>query len=848
MLGGVISAAALALCVGRSGGADPFEWNLALALLGSAALLAQLGSSRDGHTVWQRRTVVCGMCIVGIALLQLVPIPTTLLRILSPARAAIAEAAAQVGATSGFATLTIAPAKTWLQASRLAGFLMAFVVSSALAGRTTGVPWLLVVPLVVLGGLEAVVGLLQQGTGVTPVIGTYLNKNHFAGLLEMVAPFGVVVGLALLLGRRSASWGRAIGGVTLLFAGVLMVAGILVSSSKGALASTAAAFLVVVALAMPARLSGRSRWLGLALSLVAVSVAFVLLPSYEVMQSFGDLQNDPSAEGRLPIALNTLSMIAAYPLFGVGAGAYYPGLLPFQTDGLKFGWVTAHNDYLQTFAELGLVGFALAVVIAVYVCRSAVRAALRGPTFERQALGLACCAALTAIAVHSLVDFNLYIPANALALSWIAGIAVAAARGTLPEQKSTRDSLLAKVGLRLLPVWSVVYASLWLLFLSYDQVSVSAESRFCAVGVCNPSVVLTQLQQQHGEVAAIPAPDLVRLLQRDPAGAYNWENLGESLERDERLDEARRAFEQAVELGPRIPYFLFRAGAFYLRTGETARAQVLMRSALEGNAEYTEGVFEQYAAHNIPFSESLATLPSAAAGQLLLARQVTLNDFDSARAVWAFLVERKWVDAKTTRNYVNRLVQSGRLVDASDAFARYRGCQRNCAIAQNGSFERPFEAVPLDWSFDERAGATTTVSDSVAVDGRRSAQVRFDGSTNLNGSVLRQQVVVPAGSYRLSVRIRSEGLSTDEGPYLMLESEGLRVSLTKASGTEDWHELSADFHATADVALASLQLRRDASLKFDNRINGTLWVDDVRITRLVDAAHVHGNSTPGKSE
>ena len=67
-------------------------------------------------------------------------------------------------------------------------------------------------------------------------------------------------------------------------------------------------------------------------------------------------------------------------------------------------------------------GFLIFGGLFLTVLDKAVRAAMqRG--LEHAALGLGCTGALTAIGIHSLVDFNLYIPANALLLSWIVGIA-----------------------------------------------------------------------------------------------------------------------------------------------------------------------------------------------------------------------------------------------------------------------------------------------------------------------------------------------------------------------------------------------------------------------------------------
>ena len=53
----------------------------------------------------------------------------------------------------------------------------------------------------------------------------------------------------------------------------------------------------------------------------------------------------------------------------------------------------------------------------------AMRASLHEPSLDERYLAVACVASFVAILLHSLVDFNMYIPANGFVFAWIAGIA-----------------------------------------------------------------------------------------------------------------------------------------------------------------------------------------------------------------------------------------------------------------------------------------------------------------------------------------------------------------------------------------------------------------------------------------
>jgi O-antigen ligase len=150
---------------------------------------------------------------------------------------------------------------------------------------------------------------------------------------------------------------------------------------------------------------------------------FVFLPPDKLIARFAQLiSTDPTGEGRAQLWAETVPLIKAYPVFGCGLGGYETAFLRFK---VTYPLVTddfAHNDYLQLLAELGIVGFAIMAALAVSVVRMAVRKAVGSADPGTRYFAVACAGALAAILVHSLADFNLYIPANAMLPAWIAGM------------------------------------------------------------------------------------------------------------------------------------------------------------------------------------------------------------------------------------------------------------------------------------------------------------------------------------------------------------------------------------------------------------------------------------------
>jgi len=116
---------------------------------------------------------------------------------------------------------------------------------------------------------------------------------------------------------------------------------------------------------------------------------------------------------RLSIDRDALRMFANKPVLGWGLGTFpvvYPQYRSFYTN---FFVNEAHNDYLQLLCEVGLLGFGTMVWFLVVVYRSAMRKIANWMSDVSGAVTLACTLGLTGILVHSLLDFNLQIPANA---------------------------------------------------------------------------------------------------------------------------------------------------------------------------------------------------------------------------------------------------------------------------------------------------------------------------------------------------------------------------------------------------------------------------------------------------
>ncbi len=281
----------------------------------------------------------------------------------------------------------------------------------------------LVLALVLFGFALAVFAMLQELTSNGKIywirqprfggwfFGPYANRNHYAGLMEMLAPLPLV----LTMSRHFSSAQKTLLG----FAAVVMGASIFLSASRGGIV----AFLLQLTFLGICMYSSRSKKqlvAGVGLVLVLMLGFMFWVGGGRVLKRFEKI-NDAT---RVSIAKDTLHMIAAKPLLGWGAGNYqyiYPQYRSFYSD--KFV-DHAHNDYLELAAETGLAGLGLALVFLFLLYRHGLAGIANWQVSLTAGVRLAALVACTGILVHSFLDFNLHIPANAAMFFAMAALVV----------------------------------------------------------------------------------------------------------------------------------------------------------------------------------------------------------------------------------------------------------------------------------------------------------------------------------------------------------------------------------------------------------------------------------------
>jgi O-antigen ligase len=825
---------ALAWAIFQYGGVAPATWNICLLMVALAAAIHWLSPPTPQPIVgrfWQWALLLLP-ALIGF---QALPLPLFLLRFLSPARAVITDSLAVVMPPVRLAALSVAPAVTFASLLRVIAYTLVFLSIRNLAGRIKAQqPWLIVAPLIAVGALEAALGLWQHAQR-AQVTGTYVNKNHFAGLLEMTLPLTV----ACAAGFRGSSRALKIGGAVLVV--LVMSAALLDSLSRMGFASGLAGLSMMAVLVVWAKLRGWRRWLTL-FTMAALSLfLLVFLPPEEMIVRLAGLVSTDAGtqEARLPIWRDTLHLIASYPLFGCGLGAYETAFLKYQTSVVDRTFTYAHNDYLQAAAETGATGCLILVALILPVSRRAFRAALRGHDWNTRYLGWGCAGAITAIALHSLADFNMYVPANAMLLAWILGIAASL---RLPHESTQPEPRLRRFALILGGVL-FCYAPLWIVFTAVFSSNLHAESVFCQIGICDTGAVVTAQTIAHGgQVTAVPAPILAHALRRDPNLPGRWCDLGDSLARAGDTAGAAYCYTHALNLGPDIPPILMRAAGFYHSLHEDDHALPQFARVMGLTATYDPVIFDWFQDQHIPLPLILTwgIDGNQRAAQAYLSHLIDLDQMSDALEAWNWMAYHNYAGDKFMRRWLDYLMSKGKYEIAAEAWARHLGPRRAGYLESNWIYNGDFESEPsgviFDWRIDPREGVEVSQDSSIAHMAAHSLRIQFDGRENLNFNEISQTAVVRPGNYRFEAFLRTENITTDQGVGFHIFDPAapsrLDVWTEAPTGTHDWTRIERTLSVAPGTSIVQIQIVRRPSLRFDNQIRGTVWIDGVVLAKL----------------
>jgi O-antigen ligase len=254
--------------------------------------------------------------------------------------------------------------------------------------------------------------------------GPYVNRNHFAGFAEILIPIALV---PLVLGkvRRERLF------LVSLFAVVPIVA-LLLSASRAGIISFALQMLILFSLLLVRRLQSKYMLAGGVLVLCAI-LAVSWIGVQRVLERFSNYESmDVTTGKRASMRHDTLRIFLDHPVLGTGLGTLQMVFPRYESNYDARVVNHSHNDYVEALAETGLAGGICCLwFLAILIIESVKGLKDLGGSFGA-ALNLSGLVGCCGILVHSLVDFNLHIPANALLFFVSAHLATARLQVSTP--------------------------------------------------------------------------------------------------------------------------------------------------------------------------------------------------------------------------------------------------------------------------------------------------------------------------------------------------------------------------------------------------------------------------------
>ena len=403
----------------------------------------QVGQTGEGRAWRLHWTFIfsAGLFFI-VTLCQSLPLPKSVLSFFSPFRfQLLAQSRGIIGRPFDFATISYAPLTSFAWWIFLLGLFLFFLAfhKSVTSDRDLKI---LISILLAVSFLEAIYGLFQALVPSLGVLwidyikaylgdarGTYINRNHFAGFMEMMIPLGMAYTLAMGNWQKKISLKAMISSnrpnfqFFLCIGLVVMTLALLLSRSRAGILGAVLGFLTFALLMRSS--SGelpRSFWVMISVIVGMVAFYSIKIGIDPVLERFLRISKDTT---RLDIWHDSMAMIKDHP-FGIGLSAFkrvFPVYNVSNFSDVQFLYL--HNDYLQLLAEAGWIGFfALIGGFFVFLVKSILKVRKMHLQSDpmKYFLSIGALSGIVSMAFHSFFDFNLHMPANAVYFVMLMGI------------------------------------------------------------------------------------------------------------------------------------------------------------------------------------------------------------------------------------------------------------------------------------------------------------------------------------------------------------------------------------------------------------------------------------------
>lgn len=431
------------------------EWSIliiqttVLIMFASYVVMREKPRNSELISTFQRWPKYLFFGLFAFILLQIIPLPKLLVKIFSPHTYSFKELYSLNIAEMQFMSFSLIPSHTLREGLEiLSYFLLGFLIIRTVTQRRQIIRIFSV--LIVMGVFESFYGLFELYNknprilfyekihSIDSVTGTFVNRNHLSGYLEMIIPLaiGLLIARMGLFSLTGLSWKEKLfrlsekgfsKNLIISFGIILMSMAIMFSRSRTSVFLLFFTFLLFFGFTVFYFGSAmyQNKWIK---NFLSISFIIIILISLYVGVS-GTVErfalDELIKDGRPIFWGTTLRIFSGYPFLGTGLGTF-PSLYPdIMRDNNPVGIFHAHNDYLEYLAELGVFGFMLLLAGVLFLVILSFLRWKKRMDPEVKALALGGFVSLSCILIHSFTDFNLHIPANMLLFSVVISLTVA---------------------------------------------------------------------------------------------------------------------------------------------------------------------------------------------------------------------------------------------------------------------------------------------------------------------------------------------------------------------------------------------------------------------------------------
>ncbi len=328
-----------------------------------------------------------------------------------------------------------------------------------------------------------------------------------------------------------------------------------------------------------------------------------------------------------------------------------------------------------------------------------------------------------------------------------------------------------------------------------------------------------------------------------PRTARYWVDLGVVHENLGDVKQAREDFAKALAAYPASAEIRWEYANFLLRQGELRAALKSMRESIAGDPSLLPlAITRAWRATNNADQLAAEVLPADASSYLqaldFFARE---KNVDAGLKIWARLaaLPQKFPIDKLFP-FFEEMIRENR---AEDAERMWNEALDVCGIAHdkargqqvfNGGFETELLNGGLDWRLTPGLGMAVEYDSIVHHGGSRSLRMDFNGGLNLDLSEPAQFVPVDPGQlYTFRAYLRTDSISTESAIHFEIFDPWRREIMAKTdglNGTHLWTGVDAEIRSGPETKFLEVMLRRVPSRQFENKLGGTIWIDDVTLT------------------